>query len=257
MNITRIDNIIDNQIDLSIDNQLEKKIIKNSLINIADPYFSNVSLLLHMDGAQDSQTIIDSSNNNFTMTAFGDAKIDTSIKKFGSGAAKFDGSGDTFITSDNITLELGSTYTIEFWAYLNTVTSNQVFLSKVEFAPFIPVGISIIQDGNNTRNLMIYKDTNLYSFNTIPNTGEWFHVAVTSSAANNAGYLFFNGNLVNTVALLGMQDNNAPFRLGATGFPNNGVGNYLNGYIDEVRVTKGVCRYTSSFTPQTEPFPNS
>lgn len=30
----------------------------------------------------------------------------------------------------------------------------------------------------------------------------------------------------------------------------------LDGYIDEVRLTRGVCRYTDNFTPPTEPFPD-
>jgi hypothetical protein len=209
-----------------------------------------------MDGAQDSQTFIDSSNNNFTMTAFGDAKIDTSIKKFGSGAAKFDGNGDSFIASDNILLELGSTYTIEFWAYLNSLVGNQTFVAKTQFAPFIPEGITVVFDSSDNT-LKIYKDFVTNSFNTTLNTGSWFHVAITSSAVNGAGYLFFNGELKNTTPVLTMTENSSPFRIGATELPNNTVGNYLNGYIDEVRVTKGVCRYTSSFTPQTVPFPNS
>ena len=44
-----------------------------------DPDYSNVSLLLHGDGANGSTTLVDSSPSPKTVTAFGDAQISTAV----------------------------------------------------------------------------------------------------------------------------------------------------------------------------------
>ena len=54
-----------------------------------DPYFSNVSLLLHGDGTNGSTTIIDSSSNNFSVTANNGAQISTAQAKFGPSSIEF------------------------------------------------------------------------------------------------------------------------------------------------------------------------
>jgi hypothetical protein len=86
----------------------------------------------------------------------------------------------------------------------------------------------------------------------------WHHIAVSRSGSSIRA--FANGTqagstATNTDAFTHNKAGNRPLRIGEL---NDGT--YLfgvNGYIDDIRITKGVARYTASFTPPTEPFPNS
>jgi hypothetical protein len=92
----------------------------------SDSYGNNVSLLLHMENLSGSQTFIDSSTNNFALTAFGNAQINPIIKKFGNGSGYFaygDSSYLQSIPSDKFGLGTGD-FTIEMWLYKNTSITN-------------------------------------------------------------------------------------------------------------------------------------
>ena len=81
-------------------------------------------------------------------------------------------------------------------------------------------------------------------------TGTWYHLAVTRSG--NVYTLYVDGSSVGSATYTTQQPGS-----GAYGFigAETGQGAYLNGYIDDLRITKGVARYTSSFTPPTKSFP--
>ena len=69
---------------------------------VSDPDFASVVLLLHCNGADESTAFIDTSNSAHTITANGNAQVDTSEKKFGSGSLLLDGSNDSLSALDNI-----------------------------------------------------------------------------------------------------------------------------------------------------------
>jgi hypothetical protein len=81
----------------------------------------------------------------------------------------------------------------------------------------------------------------------------WVHFAATRSGTTVR--LFRNGALDGTATISGQAGSNS-ITIGnqAPGLGNN---NYLIGYLDDIRLTKGVARYTTSFTPPTAAFPNS
>src|SRR3990167_7740340 len=74
----------------------------------------DTSLMLHMDGADASTTFTDETGK--TVTANGNAQIDTAQSKFGGAAALFDGAGDYLTVSGSADWDLGTgDFTIDFW----------------------------------------------------------------------------------------------------------------------------------------------
>ena len=80
---------------------------------------SDTQLLCHFDGSDASITFTDSSSNAFTLTASGDAQIDTAYKIYGTGGLLLDGTGDYVLSADSAFDTAGvygtDDWTIEFW----------------------------------------------------------------------------------------------------------------------------------------------
>ena len=84
---------------------------------MGDPYWSSVSLLLHMNGSNGSTTFTDSSSNNYTVTAYGHAQISTAQSKFGGASGLFDGSVDYIRATPSTNLQFGGDFTLELQVY--------------------------------------------------------------------------------------------------------------------------------------------
>lgn len=83
--------------------------------------------------------------------------------------------------------------------------------------------------------------------------GERVHIAVSRDGATGTVYLFVNGVLaVSSTSTKSVGGTSSTSYL-CIGGSNSGAA--CSGYIDEVRITKGVCRYTANFTVPTMPYP--
>ena len=209
----------------------------------ADPYYNNVSLLLHGDGANGSTTIVDSSQSPKTVTAIGNAQLSTAQSKFGGSSIAFDGSGD-YLQTASAEFSFGITdFTLELWFYINSVQSpnNRLmfFADNKSNIDITAAGKILFYDGS-MRNT---------SGNALP-INQWHHVAVTRNLTNLK--IFVNGE--NLGSFTSTVDYGVTSRQLFIGANNLGTESF-NGYIDDFRITKGVARYTSNFTPPTAPFP--
>ena len=226
--------------------------------NLADPYFNNVSLLLHMNGSNGSTTFIDSSSNALTVTANGNAQISTAQSKFGGASALFDGNGDYLQTSTSTNLSLGnSDFTIELWARRGqSAPANANFLQMSAGADLY----SMLFGYTVSSELQVYISSNNSSWDIangkllgIPLVDTWVFYAITRSGSNF--YTFQDGTQQSTwtsSASIYQASNQVTI-----GKSQNTASEDYKGYIDDLRITKGVARYTANFTPPTAPFPNS
>jgi hypothetical protein len=224
--------------------------------NGSDQDFSSVSLLLHMDGSNASTTFTDSSSNAFSATANGNAQISTTQSKFGGASGKFDGSGDYVQITSATALELGSgDFTIELWYYHDG--GNQTFAGLVGKGPVgsTPSDAWTLEFGGSGIIFVPWAASTETVTTTEPSQNAWHHVAVTRSGSTLR--LFVDGvqSASNTVSFTVGTNNSGPLVIGGGAFAPSTRS--FSGYIDDLRITKGVARYTAGFTPPTAAFPDS
>jgi len=226
-----------------------------------DASFANVSLLLKADGANDSTSFVDSSANSFAISRFGNAKISTVSSQYGGSSAYFDGNGDYLSAANNAALNFGSdNFTIEMWLNPQYIsggwTHKELFAKRASAAVY---GLLCHIRRNNSTGLFhleFYVPTAgasawqiIYATSTF--TG-WTHVAFVRNGTEWAAYI--NGvksvMSVPLVTSFTIPSNSAAFTFGSSSAAVGGPGSGgYQGYMDDIRITKGVARYAANFTP--------
>jgi hypothetical protein len=224
-----------------------------------DDSFGSVQLLLKMDGANESTTFTDSSGTPKIITRFGNTQISTAQSKFGGASAYFDGTGD-YLTVPYTTAAFDwwtEDFTLECWVYAASFSSWNIPSSPPALIGNLDQhgsGVNYWSFGpTNTGFLQFHFFSGSSNFRTTTNqltTGQWNHIAMTKSGATIR--LFVNGVVGLTTTLSSTPQSSTSYPLV--------IGQYnsysIDGYVDELRITKGVARYTANFTPTTEPFPD-
>lgn len=224
------------------------KFKRDGLWPYLDRYFENTSLLIHCDGANNSTSLIDYSLNNLELTCNGTAVISTDQSKFGASSLYFNGSGYVQTQISDVFNFGTNDLTIEFFAYPKTDVSTY------------PAFVGNNLNGWSSQAWVFMKYATKYTFwhydynasvplltsTTNVSNDEWVVLAVVRNV--NTWYLFVNGIIEATQTWSGSV-------IAVPWFINIGVGNggygasAFNGYIDEMRITKGVARYVSNYTP--------
>jgi hypothetical protein len=208
-----------------------------------DPFFSDVLLLLPMDGSNGSTTFVDQSANGATVTANGNAQLSTSQSKFGGSSYVGDGNGDYLEVSGD--LRLTGDFTVESWVYPTTSSGARwVVCIGNETAGRFLFGIL-------NGNLAIDRSgiaTNSFTNGSV-SINQWSHVAITRQGSDLRA--FVNGTLLQTLSVSGTLGNaNQLLRVGVS----NSASQSFLGYIDDLRITT-VARYTAAYTPPSTAFP--
>ena len=218
-------------------------------------------LMLHMDGVDTCTHFLDSETTPKAVTAVGNAQIDTAQSKFGNASALFDGAGDYLSVPDSDNWAFGATdWTIDFWFRLAGAPANYDGLFFQGAAG----------SWDNRHSLILVNTSGTYSFSHELNVGAvskwafsyaanpnlslntWYHITIIHVTATNTYYCYQNGVLLGSnVDADNVSDLAGAFLIGAA---LGGSSEYLNGWIDEFRVSAGVARWTSAFTPPTIPY---
>jgi len=226
--------------------------------NPVDLSRSNVSLLLHGDGTNGSTTIIDSSPSPKTVTAVGNAQISTAQSKFGGASIAFDGTGDYLTIPSNADFNFGTgNFTVEAWCRFSAGGDYAIVSGRG------PTNGTFMFRRLSDGTLRIGRSNVAFDLASAVlswSTSQFYHlVAVRSSGT---AYLFRDGVQVATGSnsqsynMTAGSDTNWAVGAGQLTSNQATVGLFMNGYIDDLRITKGVARYTADFTPPTAPFPD-
>jgi len=204
---------------------------------------TDTALLLNFTNA----AIFDNAMMNDLETV-GNAQISTSVKKYGTGSLAFDGSGDYLASppTPNLTYGTGN-FTIEAWVYLTTTGTIRPIV-ECRSGGGSTAGYAFLVDENNYLNVFSngFKGT---SSSTITGSS-WTHVAlVRAGTGTNQTTYYINGTASGTITLSGnLTDANTNQTIVGNSLSSGGQ---FNGYIDDLRITKGYARYTANFTAPT------
>lgn len=230
--------------------------------NDIDPYWDSVVLLVQ---PLSSDTMaIDRSKYSHLLIPAGTAALSTAINDpFGRGnkILNLTTDGDYYYIADHNAFALASSWTIEFWLYFPTLSSSDgygIFSQKQDSNNYAGFGVDnrlfvddgifwFIQDaGSNTLYLQEGSDR------TSP-VGSWVHIAIVRDGGSDIHHTFVNGALTKSKGNTAVYPNFA----GSVYLGSYRGSSSLNlkAYMYSARITNGVIRYTTSFTPPTAPFP--
>ena len=132
-----------------------------------------------------------------TITASGNAQVDTADYQFATGSALFDGSGD-YLTVDNLTFS--GDYTVEFWAKPDAATALQVAVRIGHWTGSGWDNECVFQFRGSSapsfksRWYVILADGSLGLNNTAGGGGVWSHIAISRSGTTTR--FFIDGSLI-------------------------------------------------------------
>jgi hypothetical protein len=192
---------------------------------------TNTSLLVNATNAG----IYDAAVQNNEVTV-GSAQASTTTAKWSPTSIKFNGTTDYLTIPSNPVLAFGTgDFTVEGWIYPTSTAQFNLLTLNASFQFFV---------ANNL--LYIYDNGTQTSGGTITSNA-WQHIAIARSGT--AMKCFVNG--VQAISVV----SSTSFTQGTNQVANNTGSSFGAGYVQDLRVTKGVARYTANFTAPTAAFP--
>jgi hypothetical protein len=240
-----------------------------------DPYYANVSLLLHCEGTSSVTTgnLLDNGPYNNTLSSVSGSGYSyyPGVSKWGTSSIS-GGGGAYGLYNDSTLWEFGSgDFTVECWAYAQSVSGGFATGFTRFFVGRAATGLSTTTASwglGYTGSTGAWIQTAPYvsmigasgtAYDIFGNVGLtsniWHHVAM--SRVGNTVYLLADGSVRGTTTVTEALKNPASAKLGISTYGNNGPNTPFDGWLDDIRITKGVGRYSGSYTVPTAAFPNN
>ena len=242
----------DNRLDAPVDQSVTKMPDAGTdVAPDATPTSTQTVALFHFDGTEGSTNLVDSSGTGKIATITGNPIISTAQSKFGGASLYINGTSSVrtnyVVSSGGADFVMDGDFTLDFWifpiSYPNT-WGTLVLLGDCDQNQ--PNGPSWNSGGSGWHFNPYYPASSIQA----PAPSTWHHVAVTRSGLTYRAFVDGAQVYTNTSSTFSFTDG----RLWVTGCGSAGDNGDLKGYIDELRVVKGVAVWTSNFTPPTAPY---
>lgn len=222
-------------------------------------YYSSEGELLEsaiIDSVDSSGKILTSGyNNNFEVytersgkeaTVHNGAHLSDLNKRFGSTSLSLNGENEYISYSSDNDFGFGlSDFTVEVWVNTNSNLLQTLFDFRA--GTDNDNGLRIDLDGLTPR-IYLNGAYALTGSTDLP-SGIWTHLSYVKDG--NTGTIYVNGTSAGSWVDNNDYGNIKPLIIGAT---YNGLSNFFDGYIDELRISKSVARYTSNYAVQSSEF---
>lgn len=229
---------------------------------MSDPYYANVSLLLPMNGANNGTTFTDRSPTPKTITRT-NAVTSTAQSKYYGSSGYFDGANDYLTIGSTSVADFGTNpFTIEFWCNIASTSTVSWPFTLASSRYNSGYGFYMVVKGSGTgwggpgylgfsASTLVTNGGVADSTSVVRGAG-WKHVAVTRDGAVTR--LFIDGVKEVTHTAAGTANYTStvnPLVMADIASPSN---TNEKGYLQDLRITKGIARYTDTFTPPSRLF---
>ncbi len=208
---------------------------------------SAVSLYLPFDS-----NINDASANGHSVTSVGSAGLSSTQAKFGANSLSLNGSSQYLTVADNDAFNFQSEdFTVEVFVHPTTLQQSGIYSQwesgsnrsfKITMTSSGAVVVNGSRNGSTGNHLAITSSENL----TVNN---WHHIAAVCS--NSTVTLYINGKNSGSGGIGGSlynSTNNIAIGANIAGVASN----LFAGFIDDLRVTKGIALYSQNFVPPSQ-----
>lgn len=224
-------------------------------VSSATCFDTDTTLMAHMNGTDGSTTFTDSSTGGVdsphTITANGNAQIDTGQSQFGGASGQFDGTGDFLTITDSEDWNLGTgDWTFDMWVRDTNVNDNNMIAMQCTNTMCAggTAKQGIFSDNSNVYVCAWSDGTTHYTALTPTITANaWHHITCTKSGTTLTGFADGVAGTPTTVSSNAAENYTSAFRFGVEEVDNVGFVDF-NGWMDEVRFVKGTAVWTTNFT---------
>lgn len=216
---------------------------------MADTYWSNVSLLTHCDGTNGSVPV---DQKGKTITSLNSAGVSTAQFKFGTGCLELNGTNQGVTVANSADFSFGSgNFTVEMFAKFDEIAATKFLLfygtPKSWWVYRTAQSLQVAYSTDGTNSIAMPSTANV-----ITSTAAWYHIALVR---NGSALKLYVDGIERSALTVGADSFYNTAGALSIGTYNNGF--YTDGRFDEIRITKGVARYTAGFSPPTAAFPDT